>query len=601
LRRLQLVWQIFLPLGAVLVLSLAAVAWYATQALEAFYYQQTAADLEARAVFAEAVLREHLAGPDRGGLQHLATTIGRGSSTRVTYIAPDGVVMADSQQDPAGMDNHGRRPEVLAALEVGRGSSLRFSDTLHERMMYFAHVARGREDSGRSVLAIVRVAVPVTAIEQALGAVYLRVVLGGVVIASLAVVLALAVSRRLSRPLEELRAAAERFAAGDLQMRIPIPGNDEIGRVARSMNHMAAELDDYIRAISSERNEREAVLSSMVEGVLAVDRGQHVIALNRAGARLLGLDAAQAVGRSIQAAVRNTRLQAFVAEALASEEPLESDIEFRGTSPRFVQAHGAPVRGADGSRIGAVVVLHDVTALRRLEAVRSDFVANVSHELKTPITSIKGFLETLLSGALEDPQTARRFIGIAVRQADRLHAIIEDLLTLSSLEQGDGERSMSVQSCRVTDVVAGAVEICASEAAGKNVAIEVECDPALEAVLNPALVEQALVNLIDNAVKYSGEGGRVVVRSTPREAGGLVVEVCDSGVGIDARHLERLFERFYRVDKARSRKLGGTGLGLAIVKHIAQAHGGTVSVTSVPGQGSTFRLELPSRREAPEA
>ncbi len=290
-----------------------------------------------------------------------------------------------------------------------------------------------------------------------------------------------------------------------------------------------------------------------------------------------------------------------MAEALASEEPLESDIEFRGTSPRFVQAHGAPVRGADGSRIGAVVVLHDVTALRRLEAVRSDFVANVSHELKTPITSIKGFLETLLSGALEDPQTARRFIGIAVRQADRLHAIIEDLLTLSSLEQGDGERSMSVQSCRVTDVVAGAVEICASEAAGKNVAIEVECDPALEAVLNPALVEQALVNLIDNAVKYSGEGGRVVVRSTPREAGGLVVEVCDSGVGIDARHLERLFERFYRVDKARSRKLGGTGLGLAIVKHIAQAHGGTVSVTSVPGQGSTFRLELPSRREAPEA
>ncbi len=280
---------------------------------------------------------------------------------------------------------------------------------------------------------------------------------------------------------------------------------------------------------------------------------------------------------------------------LSGEQPVETDLTaFVGGEERFLQANGSLLHTEDGAVAGAVVVVNDVTRLRRLEAVRSDFVANVSHELKTPVTSIKGFAETLADGAIDDPDAGRRFLRIIAGQADRLNAIIEDLLALSSLERGAEGREVALQEARLADVLAVAAEVCAAKADAKRIAVTVDCPDELYAEINPPLLEQAVVNLLDNAIKYSPEDTGVAVSAdqTERET---VITVGDQGVGISREHLPRLFERFYRVDKARSRDLGGTGLGLSIVKHIAQVHGGSVSVDSLVGRGSTFRIHLPRR------
>jgi len=284
-----------------------------------------------------------------------------------------------------------------------------------------------------------------------------------------------------------------------------------------------------------------------------------------------------------------------VAETLSGQEPVEADIVLRvGGKERFLQANGTLLRGGgdEEGAVGAVVVLNDVTRLKRLEAVRRDFVANVSHELKTPVTSIKGFAETLEDGALEDPEAARRFVRIIAGQADRLNSIIGDLLALSTLEQSEGESRLSLSEADVCDVLKVAVDVCEPRAQARNIHLSIDCATCLLGAVSPPLLEQAVVNLIDNAVKYSPEGSDVSV-SLEEAADEVVISVSDHGPGISREHVARLFERFYRVDKARSRDLGGTGLGLAIVKHIAQAQGGSVSVDSTVGKGSTFRIHLP--------
>ena len=299
------------------------------------------------------------------------------------------------------------------------------------------------------------------------------------------------------------------------------------------------------------------------------------------------------VGRSIQEVVRNLELQQLVAGILAQGAPIEAEIILTvGGQDRTLQASGTVLRGGDDDHpIGAVVVLNDVTRLKRLESVRRDFVANVSHELKTPVTSIKGFTETLLDGALDDPEAARRFLRIVDGQADRLNAIIQDLLALSALEAGQ-ELRPPLEEADVCDVVSVAVEECATKAAARRIALRRTCSGQVFAAINPPLLEQAVVNLIDNAIKYSPEGSDVDVLLEER-SDEIAIEVRDEGPGIARQHLPRLFERFYRVDKARSRDMGGTGLGLAIVKHIAQVHGGGVSVSSELGKGSIFTLHLP--------
>ena len=409
---------------------------------------------------------------------------------------------------------------------------------------------------------------------------------------SLAVGLGWFTSRRISRPLAAMRRSAERFAAGDFSHRLPVPDTAELDSLAMTLNHMAAQLAAQINVVTKQRNEQEAILTSMQEGVLALDPHKRLISVNRAAEALLGVTAAQARGRTLQEVVRNVALQHLLADAMPRLTPTTAEIVLRGEEERVLQATATPLRDAAERDIGMLVVLNDVTQIRHLENIRRDFVANVSHELKTPITSIKGFVETLRDGALDDRDQAERFLGIVARHADRLHAIIEDLLSLSRLEQGTESYDIPRTEAAMTDVCAAAMLDCAAKATARQVTIESSCPSDLRVWVNAPLLEQALVNLLENAITYSNAGSTVWL--TACQAGEtLSIDVRDEGIGIPPEHLSRVFERFYRVDKARSREHGGTGLGLAIVKHIAQVHGGQVTVTSTVGQGSTFTVRLP--------
>jgi two-component system phosphate regulon sensor histidine kinase PhoR len=585
----RLIWRIYPPILVVIGLSLFGVGAYTSRSFHDFYVDETRRSLQARAELVREALANWATPQHAAAVDSQAKRLGRMTGTRVTIIGASGEVLGDSDKNPALMDNHRSRPEVQLALTGIVGSAIRHSSTMEKTLLYVAVPVRTDEGT---VTAVIRAALPLTSVEAAMTRVNVQILIGGLVTAVLAALVTLIVSRHISRPLEQLEQAATRFASGDLSLRLPATGSAELASLARAMNRMAAEIEDRIQTLMEERNEREAVLGGMVEAVLAVDRDERVMTINATAARLLGTTREQSLGRSIQEIARNPELQRFIQRGLASDRPIEDDLTLRGREIRYLQAHGAPIRDGQGLRIGAVVVLNDVTRLRRLETMRREFVANVSHELKTPITSIKGFVETLANGALEDPVHARRFLEITARQADRLIAIIEDLLTLARLEQDSEHGALPITRQNLRPLLLGAVEICRIKADPKRIELKVDCAPDLVAEINAPLLEQAIVNLVDNAIKYSPEASTVELTATADDRSS-VISVRDFGCGIEPSHIPRLFERFYRVDKARSRSLGGTGLGLAIVKHIMQAHRGSVGVDSAPGQGSTFSLWLP--------
>ncbi len=589
--RRRLLWQLFPAFLLVTLASLLGVTWYVTGQVKDFYYARMEDDLLARARLVEDRVRAGLKDGDRVGIQRFCAEAGPASATRITVMLPDGVVVGDSHETPEVMENHAGpgRPEMVGALDGEPAHAVRQSPTLRKLMMYVAVPVR----DGDKLLGVVRTAVPIEAIDEGLASIRGRIAAAGVAAAVLAALLSLAISRRVSRPLEAIRCGADRFARGDLSHKLPVDGPLEVGSLAETMNQMAADLDDRIKTVIAQRNEREAILSSMTEGVLAVDRGQVVISLNRAAAELLGVDGLHAPGRAMEEVSRNPELLKLVRQVLSSQAPAVSEIVLYHQRTRFLEAHGSVLRDADGREIGALVVLADVTRIKRLESVRRDFVANVSHELKTPVTSIKGFVETLLDGAMHNPEDAERFLKIVGTQADRLGGIIEDLLTLSRIEQEAEKAEIVLERGPLAEVLRAAVDVCRMKAQEKNVTLELSCEAGLEAQRNPPLLEQAVVNLIDNAIKYSAEGQAVSVEAA-RRGDEIAIAVADRGCGIPRQHLDRIFERFYRVDKARSRKLGGTGLGLSIVKHIAQAHHGRATVESTVGQGSVFTIHLPA-------
>jgi two-component system phosphate regulon sensor histidine kinase PhoR len=588
-RKKRLLWQLFFSYLLITLISLVAVTWYALQSVRNSLLQQIEADLYTRALLFENLILDHFESPTGSGIDAFSKNLGTMVSTRFTVILPSGKVVADSDEDPSRMDNHLDRPEIEEALNSGRGTSTRYSPTLHKKMMYVAVTLKKKEHT----VAVVRTSLSLNAIDETLRGIELKIALAGLVIAVFAAVLSLLVFRRIRKPIEEMKRGAEAFARGEFQHRLALSEWEEMSSLGETMDQMAAELRDRINTITSQRNELEAVLSSMVEGVIAVDTEEHIISMNQAAAGIFECSPLEAQGRSIQEMIRNPDFQKLVAEALASDAPVQKDVVFYAKEEeRVLSGYATLLKDADSRRKGILVVLNDVTRLRKLENVRRDFVANVSHEIKTPLTAIKGFVETLRDGAGKSPEEADRFLRIVEKHVDRLEAIVEDLLSLSRIE-GEEERGEIVLEYRfVKEVLLAAAQAVQVKAESKNIPLRISCGEDVKAKMNSPLIEQAVVNLLDNAIKYSEPGKDVHVDVEDKEKE-ILIHVHDQGCGIEPKHLDRLFERFYRVDKARSRKLGGTGLGLAIVKHIMQAHGGSVSVKSRPGSGSTFTLQLP--------
>jgi two-component system phosphate regulon sensor histidine kinase PhoR len=486
------------------------------------------------------------------------------------------------------MDNHGNRPEVIAALLGNTGASTRYSKTLKQQTFY---VAIPVINNGK-IVSVVRTSLPLKFINQAINIVKVKLLYASLIIIIISAMVSYFLYIKLSNPISEIRDRAIKFASNDFEHKLPHYSIAELESLASAMNYMAEQLYEKIDLTTQQNSKLEAILTSMMEGVVAIDNSERIIIMNSAAAKLMSVDVNNSHGKKIYEVIRNADFLRFLNKIVDSGKMCEEEIVFHDNNIlRYMQSHGVVIKNDKNDVIGILIVLNDVTNLHRLEEIRRDFVANVSHELKTPITSIKGFVESLQDGAIDEPADAQRFLDIIARHADRLNNIIDDLLALSHIEQVGGA-GIQMEIADVALMLENAVNSCEYKLSEKNIKAVISCSPELKAVINSPLIEQAVINLIDNAVKYS-DSGTVVTVSAMIEIDELIIKVADHGTGIPADALGRVFERFYRVDKGRSRKLGGTGLGLAIVKHILQTHGGHADVESIVGEGSVFSLHIP--------
>ena len=569
--------------------ALSAAVPYLAVTLERHEIETLGERLLAEARGAGKTLPWTMGGPLDAACARLAGDLG----VRLTVIAEDGQVLGESTQSSASLENHADRPEVQAALAGGSGHSIRESATVGSRLLY----AAWRQERGAEVR-VVRTALPLTAVEASIAQVRRVVVLGLLAAMVLGLLAALLLSRRLIGRIQRLVAFAQAVARGEPPPYLAPERRDDLGVLEAQLRDMARDVVTTIAAVRVERERLEAILRGMVEGVLVTDLGGSVVLMNDRARDLLDVPPGRELtGRPFVEVARHPEMAEMLRELAAGAPLMSRDVTLGGADPSTLQVNGARLCAADGRPFGFVLVLHDVTELRRLEVIRRDFVANVSHELRTPLTAIKGYAETLLGPAGEDPETRRRFLTVIDRHSERLGRLIDDLLTLSDLELG--RTPIRLATVALAPAVEDVLQILDDAAGRAGVQLTGEVTPGTPAIEADAdRFRQVLINLVDNAIKYTPGGGRVLVRAAPARRTDLVnmveIAIQDTGVGIPTQDLPRLTERFFRVDKGRSRALGGTGLGLAIVKHIVQAHGGELDITSAVGHGTTVSVFFPA-------
>lgn len=598
--RVSLFWKLGLTYLFLLFVVLISVDFYVGQILRQEYIGAAEQQLSSLAQVARAHPPEF---DDNAALASWASSMSR-NGARVMLIAADGRVLADSAHDAETMENHSDRPEFRAAVTQGQGAFVRHSRALDRDMVYWAV----RFDRPAQPPVIICLAAPLAPISTSLASVRNALWKVSALILIAGVGVSLLFSRGFVRRIENLKGFSRRVAAGDFRSLHGEPGNDELGELAAELNETAGRLSATIRSLTDERNRSAAILRSMAEGVAAVDAESRLVFCNEAFARIWNVDVRDVVGRSAIEVIRQPDVLELIPEALATGKTLIGEISFGGARPRNFSATVAPITpfetagaqaGSPSSASrGVVIVLHEITELRHLEQIRKDFVANVSHELRTPLTAIQGFAETLLTGALEDRANNRRFVEIIGNHDARLARLSNDLLRLSQIEAG--KMNADFQPVDLKLLVDGGIEAARAASAQKKLTItEPDLPPNLPRVRGDAnLLRDVLRNLLDNAIQYTPAGGRVDVTAAVDD-GFAVVTVSDTGIGIPQSDQPRIFERFYRVDAARSREVGGTGLGLAIAKHVVEAHGGKIWVESEVGNGSAFHFSVPVQPSVP--
>jgi two-component system, OmpR family, phosphate regulon sensor histidine kinase PhoR len=596
-------WRLFGAFGLLLLAAIGGLGAVVLNRVERNYEKQLQERLRTKVFLVREIVRAH----EDQSLPELEASLKRLRAERlprVTLIDQSGKVLLDTDVDAANMDNHGDRSEIVEAGQNGFGSSTRSSYSLAQTFGY----AAVRIEPTRQGVRFVRIAVETDSIVDELANLRSLVWTTAAVTGVLAMVLAFWLARRITVPIQELTEGAESIASGNYGHKVYVSGADELRTLARAFNHMSERLGSQFAELDEERQQLRAILSGMIEGVVALDAEQRILFANERALALLDLSGHAVIGRKMWEVIRQRGLTELVRKAMVEPEPCREELAWSGVASRSLTAHAARLQGNVAR--GAVLVLHDTTELRRLEQLRQEFVANVSHELKTPLSVIQVCAETLQDGAADDPQNRGRFLNRICDEGNRLHSLILDLLSLARIESG--AEAFACLSIALDEAVTACLERHCARAASKGQRLEMESDghirtfngedavaapngspgPPVVAWADEEAMDQILDNLVDNAMKYTPEGGRIRVRWYTKD-GQACLEVEDTGIGIPERDLPRIFERFYRVDKARSRELGGTGLGLSIVKHLVQGMHGTVRASSVLGQGSVFHVCLP--------
>jgi two-component system phosphate regulon sensor histidine kinase PhoR len=586
-----LLWKLLATFAALSLLAALALTTAFTRAFESELAREADARLQAAAIIASRLLPDRWPTAPDEQLQAAVRGAGEQSGVRLTIIDRSGTVLADSSQrglsSVRGMENHADRPEFVAAMRTGHGTAQRTSPTVGERQRYSAV----RVDADGAPRGVVRASLPTQPMDaEVVGLVRWLAAISMLATAAIVAIAGWIVSYA-TRPLRDLAAAADALVAGDYERRLPVVAgwSAELGAIGRAMSEASQRLARGERQLRSTSQTQATVLEGMSESVIAVDRSEHVLFANASAGRLLGFRPEQVEGAPLMEAVRSHELREIVNRALRTRQLANCEMASRTGAARIFDVLATPLPGEPPP--GVVLVLRDVSEVKRLERMRQQFIANVSHELKTPLSSIKAYTETLLGGARNDPAHCERFLNRIDEQAGRLQELILDMLTLARIESG--QAALDLADVSVARVVRRCLADYEPQAVARELVLEnFVDDPHVRVHADEEGLRQILSNLIDNAVKYTPAGGRVSIRCKPN--GKMAdIEVTDTGVGIPAEHHAHLFERFYRVDKARSRELGGTGLGLSIVKHLAQQMGGSVGVRSELHKGSTFSVRLP--------
>jgi len=577
-------WRIAIPLIILIVVSMGMLGIYLTNSVRNSQLNNLRFQLEQEAkITAEATLPSLLGQGDSPDV--LAKKLGREIDTRITIIASDGTVLGDSDENLSTMENHATRPEVKDALSSGLGESTRYSTTLNEQMMY---VAVPIASQGK-VLGIARVALPLTDVENSVSRVTRIIILATVIITILAILAAWLIARTTTRPVRQLTKASKRIAAGQFGQKITVSTKDEIGQLAQAFNEMSSNLKTTIDAISTEKTKLANVLENMADGVIMTDVEGNIMLSNPAAGKLFGFKEPDAVNKPLIEMVHDHEVDEILKQCLKTGKQQSTQFE-SGIARRFLRAIAVPLYN-QGRSSGTLVLLQDLTELRNLQTMRRDMVGNISHELRTPIASIKAMVETLQNAAIDDKEASRDFLSRIEGEADRLTQMVAELTQLSRIETGRAELRM--ESVNLNTLIDDVLVEISPLVEKQQIALLKELANDLPSVqADKDRIRQTIINLVHNAIKFNKPAGRVTV-STGYDSKSITVNVADTGIGISKEDLPHIFERFYKADKARTG--GGSGLGLAIAKHTVQAHGGDIRAQSEEGKGSIFSFTLPRR------